>query len=57
MIQSIKIKKWEYNNIYFARIIFFNSNNQLEYIIKSDSKNEFNQKISILIKNNIVMKN
>lgn len=54
---NVNIKKWEQNNNYFARIRFFNTDKEHEYIIKSNSKDEFNKKIYSILKNYLVLKN
>ncbi len=56
---NIRIKKWERDNNYFAQISFSDVNDEIIKVhhLESKSKNEFNEKISILLKNFLVLKN
>ena len=57
MFYNVKIKKWEQDQNYYAKICVYNTNDEIEYLIKSNSKNDFNKKIYQILKNSLVMKN
>ena len=54
---NFTIKKWQQNEKYFARINFSNSNNKLKFLVESENKTDFNEKILNLIKNCLVLRN
>lgn len=57
MFFNVKIKKWEQDHNYYARICFTDTNKELEYFIKSKTKTDFNKKIYLILKNYLIMKN
>jgi hypothetical protein len=57
MFYNVKIKKWEQDHNYYAKIWVYNTNDEIEYLIKSNSKNDFNKKIYKILKNSLVLKN
>ncbi len=57
MFYNVKIKKWEQDHNYYAKICVYDTNDEIEYLIKSNSKNDFNKKIYQILKNSLTMKN
>jgi len=57
MLYNVRIKKWEQNHNYFAKICLYDSETEFEYLIKSKTKNDFNEKIYQILKNCLVMTN
>lgn len=57
MFFNVKIKKWEQKPFYYASISISDATNDLEYLIKSKTKNEFNKKINVILKNCLLLKN
>ena len=57
MALHFSVRKWEQNQKYYAKINFHDSDKELNFLVKSKNKAEFNEKISNLIKNCLILRN